>query len=347
MPAGIRGEECLPCPQGAACEGDTKPPAVLPGCPPAFAVPGDRLQAMLDELPPGERRARDKSVRAAAKYVPLLSMAQAAEILGCSLAEIRSLPPERVAEDLVIVFGFGWTAGTIDNGRLEWQRLAAFAGAAAGWTPGQRISGYVFRSYMDTRALQARAAYRRRVAGGIVRPRPGNAAGGSVKQAVVRGARFNAVNGRFRIDLSSVAVDREAKRARRRPARVQPSLSLKMVAGLAWHAELGDKETTAKKGGLDTFDAEAARPPQVPPTVLKKGTRISVFWTEMNEWFDATVTSSRLEIGDDGQEQRATHVTYDAVGPWTKGRDLKYWHCLDDVEWELVETDGTPPHSGS
>ena len=77
------------------------------------------------------------------------------------------------------------------------------------------------------------------MAGGIVKERPGDAAGGSVKQAVVRGARFNARNGRFKIDLSSVAVDREAKRARRRSGRVQPSLALKMVACLAWHAEPG------------------------------------------------------------------------------------------------------------
>ena len=70
--------------------------------------------------------------------------------------------------------------------------------------------------------------------------------------------------------------------------------------------------------------------------MLAKGTRISIFWTDMNEWFDATVTSSRIEAGDDGRPQRATHVTYDAVGLWTRARDLKYWHCLEDINWNYL-----------
>ena len=209
---------------------------------PCLVVSGERLRATLDDLAPGERRARTKSVHAAAKYIPLLTMEQAAEILGCPLSEARSLAPSCLSEDLLIVFGFGWTAGTLDNARLEWQKLSAFAAATAGWRPGARISGYVFRKYLDTRGLRARAAYSRRVAAGIIKARAGDAAGGSVKQSCVRGARFNVRNGRFKIDLACVAVEREAKRSRRRSGRVQPSLSLKMVACLSWHAEHGETE---------------------------------------------------------------------------------------------------------
>lgn len=105
-----------------------------------------------------------------------------------------------------------------------------------------------------------------------------------------------------------------------------------------WHTELGDKEKVAPRGNIDPYDVAAELNERPHDTVLKKGTRISVFWTDMHEWFNATVTSSRLEWGDDGRPQRATHVIYDATGPWTRPRDLKHWHCLEDINWNYMDT---------
>ena len=45
-------------------------------------------------------------------------------------------------------------------------------------------------------------------------------------------------------------------------------------------------------------------------------------------------TSSRLETGDDGKQQLASRLVYDAVGPWRK--QLAYWHCLKNETWRQV-----------
>ena len=34
---------------------------------------------------------------------------------------------------------------------------------------------------------------------------------------------------------------------------------------------------------------------------------------------------------------RHTQIIYDAVGNWTTARQLTYWHCLDDENWEAAE----------
>jgi hypothetical protein len=75
-------------------------------------------------------------------------------------------------------------------------------------------------------------------------------------------------------------------------------------------------------------------PPPAPP-----GTRISVYWTEMDEWYTGTYTSSRLEEADGGGRQRSSRIVYDKAGLWTnaKDKDLVYWHNLSDEMWKLVE----------
>ena len=75
-----------------------------------------------------------------------------------------------------------------------------------------------------------------------------------------------------------------------------------------------------------------------PGKALPKGTRISVYWTEMQEWFSGTCTSSRLEPADGGGTQRSTYVAYDAVGPWAScsAAELRYCHCLDDERWHYA-----------
>ena len=75
------------------------------------------------------------------------------------------------------------------------------------------------------------------------------------------------------------------------------------------------------------------------PAPVKRGTRVSVYWTEMDQWFTGTLTTSRVEPADNGGEQRACCVVYDAVGPWATCNkpQLTYWHCLDDEQWKCVE----------
>eukprot|EP00966_Prymnesium_polylepis_P286137 6609489-Prymnesium_polylepis.1 len=99
-----------------------------------------------------------------------------------------------------------------------------------------------------------------------------------------------------------------------RPTNLPPMEIADMA--LEWQRELGEREHATPRQRHDDFDVRAADYAEgATPTILKKNDRISVFWTDMNTWYDATVTSSRLERGDDGQQQRATHVIYDAVGP--------------------------------
>ena len=100
-------------------------------------------------------------------------------------------------------------------------------------------------------------------------------------------------------------------------------------------------EEALNKNNGERLDAEAdekasvtttARPP---PPPIKANERISVYWTEMNEWYTGTFTSSRVEVGDDGELQRVSRVVYDAVGPWKA--TTVYWHCLDDERWQAVK----------
>ena len=100
-----------------------------------------------------------------------------------------------------------------------------------------------------------------------------------------------------------------------------------------WGAQLGvDKKPMVAWGEVQRTAASAVSAP------LKAGTRISVFWTEMNEWFVGTYQCSRVETSDNGDEQRASCVVYDATGPWAKcsRRNSTFWHCLDDEQWVLA-----------
>ena len=105
-----------------------------------------------------------------------------------------------------------------------------------------------------------------------------------------------------------------------------------LLAG--WAAALPEREAA----DTDEVMAAAAAAEEPAHVHLRKGTLISVYWTEMSAWYDGTVTSSRVETGDDGQQQRATRVAYDAVGSW---RAHACWHCLDDERWR-PRTAGAP-----
>ena len=81
---------------------------------------------------------------------------------------------------------------------------------------------------------------------------------------------------------------------------------------------------------------DGAEPKTTPgPSTLRPSDRVSVYRTELKQWFDGTFTSSRLEPADDGGTQRASRIAYDAVGLWANCNDkqLAYYHCLDDEQW--------------
>ena len=96
-----------------------------------------------------------------------------------------------------------------------------------------------------------------------------------------------------------------------------------------WGEQLDAGKNVMCTGGKGTFKA------QVPPSPLRAGDRIAVYWTEMGEWYTGTFTSSRVEDSDIGGKQRASRVVYDAVGKWArcKAKASTYWHCLDDEQW--------------
>ena len=82
----------------------------------------------------------------------------------------------------------------------------------------------------------------------------------------------------------------------------------------------------------DAFDTPEQ--PNTPTPPLAKGTRVSVFWTDMGEWYHGTVTSSRIDATEDGDRYRATRIQYDPVGKW---RTDYYWHSLDDERYDILE----------
>ena len=73
----------------------------------------------------------------------------------------------------------------------------------------------------------------------------------------------------------------------------------------------------------------------VAPSPLKTDDRVSVYWTDMSEWFEGTFRTSRVEDADGGGKQRTSCIVYDAKGPWEQctQKQLTYWHCLDDEQW--------------
>ena len=76
----------------------------------------------------------------------------------------------------------------------------------------------------------------------------------------------------------------------------------------------------------------------IEPAPLKRGERLSVYWTEMDEWYEGTCMTHRVEDADGGGKQRSTCILYDAVGAWAQctKTQLTYWHCLEDEQWEAA-----------
>ena len=106
-----------------------------------------------------------------------------------------------------------------------------------------------------------------------------------------------------------------------------------------WWEHLGgaEEQRCGRYPTNDIFDAAAASAAASASPSLTRGQRISVFWTEMDAWYDGTVASSRVERADDSSLQRATHINYDPVESWRTARQLSYWHCLDDENWRPIE----------
>ena len=93
-------------------------------------------------------------------------------------------------------------------------------------------------------------------------------------------------------------------------------------------------------GGADKLEKWGDTEPdeRAPPAPLKANDRLSVYWTDMGEWFNGTFKTSRVEPADGGGMQRTSCVVYDAKGPWKacSTKDLTYWHCLDDEQWQAI-----------
>ena len=99
----------------------------------------------------------------------------------------------------------------------------------------------------------------------------------------------------------------------------------------------GDELLAEKAGPLDTWTDAAPTPTTatVAPSPLKRGDRVSVYWTDLKAWYTGTFTSSQVEQADGGGSQRASRIVYDAIDAWAgcTTAQLTYWHCLDDEQW--------------
>ena len=107
------------------------------------------------------------------------------------------------------------------------------------------------------------------------------------------------------------------------------------VMDLAGALEAYGEQLNIEKPAFDEAWEKAPVPERVPPAPLKRGDRLSVYWTEMNEWYAGTFTASRVEQADGGGQQRACCVVYDAQGAWAacSKAKLTFWHCLEDEQW--------------
>ena len=232
--------------QAAGWHGDGPPSAALLRRPPCES---DELnfEAGIDLLPPGEQRARLAAVNAACDLVPLLEVWQAARILGRPMADIRREDPRCVTADLVRVFGFGWTAGTLRNVAREWCNLRTFAFAplASGMPrvpAGQEIPGTVVDRFLTARhnnAVRKSIAKFRRL--GVDPPR-GHAGGHAAKGSLATAIKFMKRRCYFRIDIDSTAVSRSFETARRTAGTPAPSLSPRNAFCLSEQAEHGGSE---------------------------------------------------------------------------------------------------------
>ena len=201
----------------------------------------------LDLLPPGEQRARLAAINAACDLVPLMEVWQAARILGRPMADIRREDPRVVTADLVRVFGFGWSAGTLKNVAREWCNLRDFAFAPlASGAPrvpaGQEIPGAVVDRFLSARhdnAVRKSITKFRRL--GVDPPR-GHAGGHAAKGALATAIKFMKKRCYFRIDISSTAVARSFETARRTAGTPAPSLNPRNAFCLSEQAEHGGSE---------------------------------------------------------------------------------------------------------
>ena len=88
---------------------------------------------------------------------------------------------------------------------------------------------------------------------------------------------------------------------------------------------------------LELWTAPQATPAEASPPPCKAGDRVSVYWTELKQWYEGTFTKSIVENADSGGRQRSSRIVYDQVGLWANctTAQLTYWHCLDDDLWHL------------
>ena len=106
----------------------------------------------------------------------------------------------------------------------------------------------------------------------------------------------------------------------------------------AWGKQLHTEGTERLERWGDDAPAKPAAA-TVPAAPLKRGARLSVYWSDMQEWFAGTFTTSRVEDADGGGKQRSSCIVYDPTGPWSQctRSQLTYWHCLDDEQWQAED----------
>ena len=127
-------------------------------------------------------------------------------------------------------------------------------------------------------------------------------------------------------------VDKLMKVKRIDTARTTNLPVMDMADAIAMWGDQLKVDHTANLAGWEQHEPADRTPP---PPPLVSGDKVSVYWTELKQWYTGTFTSSRVEASDDGGKQRASRIMYDATGPWAQctAAALTYWHCLDDEQW--------------
>ena len=69
-----------------------------------------------------------------------------------------------------------------------------------------------------------------------------------------------------------------------------------------------------------------------PPLVAPR-TRVTVYWTEMGQWFAGTVTSTKAGLSSDGRHARLYRVLYDSTAQFPS---TAFYHDFKEVTWRLA-----------
>ena len=198
-------------------------------------------------LPPGIGRAVSDKIAAARRMVPMITIGQAARVLGTPLGEALLMPSHAITNKVIACLA-GWGAEYLDNGRTT---LAALHDMFS-LSPHDQVTGTHVTEFMEARQREAYAKWLRKPAH---KRKSNDAMGSSVKLSIKRALTFMAQKLHFPIAHDCTAVKSAVRTSvpRNRTANQTLVIGPRMWLNLSWQAEHADTPFT--RGHAGGFEA--------------------------------------------------------------------------------------------